>query len=122
MVHGKMELTHRLAYCEHHGVPLESINGLVVRHRCDNPGCINPLHLEIGTQAQNVTDAVNRDRHAKGNRHPNAKIDSVTAQKIRSEYMPRNTNFSVSALANRYGLSKTQVHRILRGEKWKDAV
>jgi len=120
-VKGKMKLAHRVVYCEHNGIALESIKGRVVRHRCDNPSCINPLHLEIGTQAQNVADAVERDRHAKGDRHPNAKISWLVATQIRSEYAPRSKDCSMSALSRRYGLSKTQIYRILHDEKWKDA-
>ena len=37
-------------------------DGLVVRHKCDNPPCINPAHLEIGTQADNIADAFARGR------------------------------------------------------------
>ncbi|HFT8008588.1 TPA: HNH endonuclease [Burkholderia cenocepacia] len=121
MVNGKMELTHRIAYCEHHGLTLESIKDQVVRHQCDNPSCINPLHLEIGTQAQNVADAVERDRRVRGDRHPAAKINSDAVQEIRSLYRPRDRERSIGALAKKFGISRSQVHRILRGEKWKSA-
>ena len=120
-VNGKDELAHRVAYCEDRNVPLESIKGLVVRHKCDTPACINPNHLEIGTQAQNVADAVDRNRHAKGDRHPNAKISWLIAARIRNEYAPRTRDRSMAALATRYGLSKTQIYRILHNEKWKNA-
>lgn len=51
-------LAHRLALSRT-GV---EIDGLVVRHRCDNPPCVNPNHLETGTQADNIRDALTRDR------------------------------------------------------------
>jgi hypothetical protein len=51
---------HRLAYeLTFGGIPA----GLVVRHACDNPPCVNPLHLLVGTQKQNLADMMLRGRH-----------------------------------------------------------
>jgi hypothetical protein len=48
--------------------------GMVVRHKCDNPRCINPEHLELGTPQDNVRDMVERNRQAKGSRTGGAKL------------------------------------------------
>lgn len=56
---GKIRLAHRLVYQFSHGkIP----NGLVVRHKCDNRGCVNPNHLELGTPQDNIDDRVKRQR------------------------------------------------------------
>ena len=43
--------------------------GVVVRHRCDNPPCCNPAHLDLGTYADNSRDCVERGRQARGDTH-----------------------------------------------------
>src|SRR5262245_2534708 len=52
-------LAHRVAYAFAHG-PIPK--GKVVRHKCDNPGCVNPYHLELGTSRDNARDAWRRGR------------------------------------------------------------
>lgn len=71
---------HRLSYEVYNGIIPE---GMVVRHTCDNPPCINPKHLLVGTNADNVRDRVSRGRSAVGKNHPRytnghtAKFDHV---------------------------------------------
>lgn len=59
-LNGKPHLAHRIAYELVNG-PIPK--GLVVRHKCDNPSCIKPEHLELGTQFDNIRDMVKRGRH-----------------------------------------------------------
>lgn len=57
---GRVELHHRFAYLVEHGdIP----EGLSVLHRCDVPLCCNPAHLFVGTQADNVSDMMEKGRH-----------------------------------------------------------
>ena len=56
---------HRVVYATEHGLGRSDLEGLVVRHRCDNPRCINPDHLELGTQRDNILDCVRRGRRPK---------------------------------------------------------
>lgn len=62
---GSMRLAHRVSYILTYG---EIPNGLIVRHFCDNRWCVNPQHLVIGTQKDNVDDALRRGRFARGER------------------------------------------------------
>lgn len=47
-------LMHRVKFCDFHGISIDEIAGLEIRHTCDNPRCINPLHLVTGTHADNM--------------------------------------------------------------------
>ena len=60
----KSILAHRWSYEHHYGVILTPTT--VVRHICDNPICCNPLHLLIGSQADNVQDMMERNRNKRG--------------------------------------------------------
>ena len=60
---GRNVLPHRWSYEHHYGVKLDSQT--IIRHKCDNPACCNPLHLEPGTQADNVRDRDERGRQYK---------------------------------------------------------
>ncbi len=61
--YGREWLMHRYVYAITYNVIIEP--GMVVRHKCDNPSCINPEHLELGTQAENMRDKVLRNRSLK---------------------------------------------------------
>lgn len=72
---GRMERAHRLAYCMKKGVDIKEIKGLVVLHSCDNAGCVNPDHLSIGTQADNIADMVSKGRQ-RGNTNQSGFLNS----------------------------------------------
>jgi len=84
--------------------------GFNVLHLCDNPMCVNPGHLYLGTQRENVDDMDRRGRRRNaqvtGDRHANAKLsaDDVVVIRAASEPAP--------ALARRYGVSREQIRNI----------
>ena len=100
---------HRAAYVAAYG-PLEE--GVVVRHKCDNPACCNPLHLETGTHADNVRDRVLRDRSAKGSRNGRAKVTESIVRQIRAGQTPARE------WAERLGMTAQQVNNIRKGRSW----
>lgn len=112
-INGKMQYAHRVAYCEHNGVSLADIKGKMVRHTCDNPPCVNPEHLIIGTALQNVHDMVERKRNVRW------KLTDEQVASIRSEYVKNSRDYGMPALGRKYGVSTQMICYIVNGLWWK---
>ena len=111
----KVWLAHRLAYTTWVG-PIPA--GLVVRHACDNPPCINPAHLLTGTQRDNARDALARHRTARGERHGATKLTWDEVRAIRARHaagVPRKQ------LAADYSVSLDSIHKIIQNRNWKES-
>ena len=115
---GKQILAHRLAYCLAAGVEPNQIKGMVVRHRCDNPGCINPEHLELGSTQDNMNDMTERGRRVRGELVGNAKLTAEQIDEIRSTYVPRSKSHNQYALAKKFGVTQSLISMALRGSRW----
>jgi hypothetical protein len=61
-LNGKRHLAHRVSYVLSRGISIEDINGYLVCHKCDNPSCINPDHLFLGTNKDNLDDMREKGR------------------------------------------------------------
>ncbi|EBO9780709.1 hypothetical protein ZD92_20245 [Salmonella enterica subsp. enterica] len=117
---GKTVKAHRLAYCQANGLELKDITGLVVRHKCDNPACINPLHLEIGTQADNNRDRAERNRsaHLSGEKNGRAKLTKEQVDEIRRRYVRGSRDNNTVTLAREFGVCQAHVSEIVRKAIW----
>lgn len=112
---GKIEKAHRVAYSLANNTPIGDMKGLVVMHSCDNPGCVNPDHLSLGTHADNVKDRCKKDRTARGVRHHNSKLSEEEVAEIRNY----SGTLSQRQLGACYGVTGQTVNQILKGVIWK---
>ena len=108
---------HRLAYELTRGAIPE---GLCVMHKCDNPSCVNPQHLVLGTYADNNHDKTLKGRNAMGEKHGMAKLTLTEVQEIRRilAESPR-TRPSYSQLAKQFGVTKGAIVWIATGGTWR---
>lgn len=86
---------------------------MIVCHHCDNPGCVNPDHLFLGTHADNIRDRDEKLRTARGEKNGNRKLDEEQARFIKYSVMSPDT------LAARFDIDRTQVFNIRAGKQWK---
>lgn len=114
----KTALKHRVVLAQTLGVPLSNLDGQVVRHKCDNPRCINPSHLELGGQLDNIKDMVARGRTSRREARYNAKLTEEQVSWIKQVYKPRDKEFSQYALAKKLGVSRTTINNVLNGYAW----
>lgn len=117
-VNGRNTTMHRVVYCKYNMVSLSDIDGLVVRHKCDNGRCINPEHLEIGTCFDNALDKKSRGRDAVGESHGQSKLHDRDVIEIRSRYKSKRNGDDLSSLSSAYGVSISTISRIINGKIW----
>jgi len=103
-------LAHRLSWMIHFGQIPE---GLSVCHHCDNPSCVRPDHLFLGTQQDNMTDMVSKGR---GHKFALRKLSSETIRQIRQEW----GKVSVRVICERYKIGPTPARRIGLRETYKN--
>lgn len=104
-------LAHRFAYARRYG---EIPHGMVVMHKCDTPACVNPDHLVLGTQADNVADMLAKRRNARGERRWNAIATEKIVVKVRT-----SRGLTRRQLAEKYNISYDVVSQIIRRDTWK---
>ena len=103
---------HRLSYEIHFEDPGDSY----VLHNCDTPWCVNPDHLFLGDQADNMQDASDKGRTHHGERTPNSTLTADEVLEMRDRY--RSKDVSMSALADEYGVGSATAVDAIRGITW----
>jgi len=103
---------HRMSWEIHRGPVPE---GMQVLHHCDTPACVNPSHLYLGTQLDNIQDRVTRGRGNRpiGEKHPQAKLTEDDVRRIRAD------DRTYKQIAADYGVSYHAIDGIKRGKRWK---
>lgn len=117
-VNGVLLLAHRVSYEQSYGVHPGKLD---VLHKCDNPSCVNPAHLTLGTARENAVDMVIKGRWSggirpSGSNNGNSKlVDKQVLQirKLGASGMQQRT------IARKFGLAQSTVGRILRRKMWK---
>ena len=138
-IEGRMRLAHHVSYELAHG-PIPP--GVQVLHHCDNPGCVRPDHLFLGTQSDNLRDMVAKgrgltdeqqsairhphgddhwmrskpERIARGERHGRAKMTAETVQEARRLSAD---GWTLARLAERYGVRMSTLSMIIRRVTWR---
>jgi hypothetical protein len=109
-INGKVLVLHRVMYERKYGaIP----SGLIARHKCDNVLCINPEHIELGTNQDNMNDMVERNRSLKGSKNNSSKLTEEVIIEI------RNSNLNKFELAEKYQVSERTIRDIIMNRAWK---
>lgn len=110
---GKQVSAHRVSYAAFVG-PIPP--GLNVLHACDNPSCVNPDHLHLGTHEDNVKERVLHNRSARGSRIRQSRLTEDQVREIRKMYAL--TLCTQKWLATRYGVKQNTISAVITRKTW----
>jgi hypothetical protein len=114
-IYGKIIRAHRIAWFLYYG---DIINNMLVLHKCDNPSCVNPEHLFLGTQNDNIQDMVIKNRHVKG--EINSKLKEYQVKEILDIVNINGRYYGITTkLAKLYNVSTSTIKAIIERRKWK---
>jgi len=110
---------HRYSYEHHHPLttPMSGID-LYILHSCNNPACVNPAHLRLGTHQENMNDMTQYGRGValKGEKNGYAKLNENQVLEIRNRYDAGG--ITQQKLADEYGVSVSLIGRIINRNRW----
>jgi hypothetical protein len=94
-------------------------DGMFVCHTCDNPLCVNPAHLYLGTPLDNMRDMIERDRACwyVGEENPHAKLTEDQVREIRRLYA--EGGWSYRRLAPMFGVNWSAIRQVVKRHTWK---
>lgn len=111
----KIIKAHRISYFLHYGTFDDK---LYVLHSCDNPACVNPKHLFIGTQFDNMQDMSKKGRcDNKGEKNGRAILNKEDVSKIRE--LHKSKKYKNKELANMFGVALVTIEKIVANKLWK---
>jgi hypothetical protein len=117
-IKNKMWVSSRFSYELHTGkIP----SGMLICHSCDNPSCVNPKHLWLGTDKDNAIDRNKKGRieYKSGENSPRAKLTNKQANEIRNLYIPKKHGVTSScSLAKKYKISQRQILDIVKNKSY----
>lgn len=109
----RVAYSHRVSWAIHFGQP--PLDRLVC-HKCNNPACVNPAHLFLGTNQENCDDKVRKNRQSSGKRGGRRKLTGIKVDEIKALCSAGATHKSV---ASKFGVCRSTVDRIVAGKIWK---
>ena len=117
---GKYQAAHRVSWEIHNG-PMpdgDSSSGMCVLHKCDVPSCVNPDHLFLGTQVENVRDrdVKRRSNHCRGVQVSNSALTEIDVQEIKLLLKYGETQ---KEIAKHYPVSQQQISKIKLDQSWR---
>lgn len=121
-INGQVAGAHRVSWELHNG-PIPA--GLLVMHKCDNPPCVNPAHLFVGTVKDNSVDMYQKGRSVqqtrphllvRGERVNTARLTAEQVQTIRTLYAAGR---SVAALAHEYDVYERTIDNVVKRRSWR---
>ena len=121
--HGRFKLsTNKCIYAHRYSYELKNgsiPNGYCICHTCDNPLCVNPNHLWIGTRGQNNTDRKNKGRNAitVGELNPSVKLTVNKVREIRKRLEMGETQISI---AKEFGVRQANISSIKLMKSWNN--
>jgi hypothetical protein len=108
----RKHLAHRASYEAFVG-PIPK--GMYVCHACDNVACVNPNHLFLGTQKQNLQDMASKGRSTWGEKNPMAKLTEGKVKEIKQGLAAGKTD---TELAKQFNISRSTIHGIRNSRLW----
>jgi|SRR5215475_5298108 len=117
-IDGRMQRAHRVMWeLEHGSIP----DGMWVLHHCDNPPCVNPNHLWLGTHSDNMRDMKQKGRAGRY-RGPHIWRRKFSDNEVEAIRKMRDEDWTVTAIAKQFDCSISMIHNICSGKQYKEVV